>query len=112
VSENNEDSPVQTPAEETAPEPSKVSEAVKEALARQAPGVQQIVLAPCPCGTANVNLLIDLPQGTKVGRASCGACGVWGVDFLAPRTNDKDLLGKSAAKAWNEAPRILATDPA
>ena len=118
MSENNEDpnefeeKPVQTPAEETAPQPSEVSEAVQRALARQAPGVTQIKLAPCPCGTANVNLLIDLPQGEKVGRGTCGACGVWGIDFLTPRSNDKELLGRAAAKAWNEAPRILATDPA
>jgi len=52
-----------------------------------------------------VNLLIDLPQGSKVGRAGCSACGVWGVDFLAPRTQDQELVGKHAAKAWNEAPR-------
>jgi len=112
VSETNEDAnefktpaEVLTPAEETAPQPSEVPDAVKQALARQAPGVQQIVLASCPCGTANVNLLIDVPQGSKVGRATCGSCGIWGVDFLAPRTNDKDLFGKTASKAWNEAPR-------
>lgn len=96
---------VKTPAEETAPaaDPDAVSEAVARALAEQK--VTQVQLAPCPCGTANVNLLIDLPQGSKVGRAGCSACGVWGVDFLAPRTQDQDLVGKAAAKAWNEAPR-------
>ncbi len=107
-----EEQAVKTAAEETAPNTEAVHEAVHRALQRQAPGVVQIVLAPCPCGTANVNLLIDLPQGSKVGRAGCGACGVWGVDFLAPRSNDKELMGRAAAKAWNEAPRILATDPA
>lgn len=121
MSENNEganefeDQPVQTPAEETAPKPTDtvdVSAAVKQALERQAPGVTQIQLAPCPCGTPNVNLLIDVPQGNKVGRGTCGSCGVWGIDFLVPRSQDKDLLGRAAAKAWNEAPRILATDPA
>ena len=119
MSENNEDAnefgitaEVLTPAEETAPQPSELPEAVKRALERQAPGVQQIVLAPCPCGTATVNLIIDLPQGSKVGRGTCGACGVWGIDFLAPRSQDKDLIGKASAKAWNEAPRILAADPA
>ncbi|MCK5090232.1 MAG: hypothetical protein KAQ88_09645 [Hyphomicrobiaceae bacterium] len=112
MSESNEDAnefetpaEVQTPAEETAPAPSELPDAVKQALARQAPNVTQIVLAPCPCGTANVNLLIDIPQGSKVGRGTCGACGVWGVDFLAPRSQDKEIMGKAAAKAWNEAPR-------
>jgi len=106
-----EEKPVQTPAEETAPEPSAVHEAVKEALV-QRPSVQRINLEPCPCGAVNVNLIVDVGQGTKVGRATCGACGIWGVDFLSPRTNDKELFGKAASKAWNEAPRITATDPA
>jgi len=38
-------------------------------------------------------------QGTKVGRATCGSCGVWGVDFLAPRTQEQEPVGKAAAKA-------------
>lgn len=103
---------VQTAAEETAPEPAAVSAAVKRALERQAPGVTQIKLEPCPCGTVNVNLLVDLPQGSKVGHGTCGSCGVWGIDFLAPRSNDKELIATAAAKAWNEAPRVTATDPA
>ena len=85
---------------------------MKRALERQAPGVTQIKLEPCPCGTVNVNLLVDLPQGSKVGHGTCGSCGVWGVDFLAPRSNDKELIASAAAKAWNEAPRVTATDPA
>lgn len=97
---------VQTAAEETAPKPAKVANAVKRALERQAPGVTQIELQACPCGTVNVNLLVDLPQGSKVGHGTCGSCGVWGVDFLAPRSNDKELIATAAAKAWNEAPRI------
>lgn len=107
-----ENAEVQTPAEETAPKPDNpaLQQAVSAALAKQ--GVTQIQLAPCPCGTPNVNLILDMAQNSKVGRASCGACGIWGVDFLAPRTQDQDLVGKAAAKAWNEAPRITATDPA
>jgi hypothetical protein len=103
-----EDQPeVQTAAEETAPQPSKkVDNAVKKALEKQAPGVQQIELQPCPCGTVGVNLLVDLPQGSKVGHGTCGSCGVWGVDVLAPRSNDEKLIANAAAKAWNEAPRI------
>ena len=103
---------VPTASEEAAPEPkpSQVHDAVRSALANEM--AQHVVLSSCPCGSTNVNLMIDLPQGSKVGRATCGACGTWGVDFLAPRTQDQDLLGKVAAKAWNEAPRITATDPA
>lgn len=97
------DDQVKTPAEETAPQPDAVADAVKTALAEQ--GVTQIQLAPCPCGAVNVNLILDMAQGSKVGRASCGSCGIWGVDFLAPRTQDQELVGKAAAKAWNEAPR-------
>jgi hypothetical protein len=113
VSESNEeqnefagDPAVETAAEEAAPEPKAVAAAVQQALAEQHP-VPQIQLAGCPCGVANVNLLIDLPQGSKVGRAGCSACGVWGVDFLAPRTQDQELVGQHAAKAWNEAPRAV-----
>lgn len=104
----NENEFVQTPEEETAPEPqpSEIHDAVRNALAQQ--GAQQISLAPCPCGTANFSLVLDLPQGSKVGRGTCGACGIWGIDFLAPRSQDKDLIGRTAAKAWNEAPRAGA----
>jgi len=116
VSESNEDAnefetpaEVLTPAEETAPEAmpntEAVHEAVHRALAKQAPNVVQRNLEPCPCGTDNVNLLIDVAQGSKVGRATCGACGIWGVDFLAPRSQDKELMGRAATKVWNEAPR-------
>lgn len=106
-----EEKPVQTPAEETAPKPSAVHEAVKKALVPSTVS-QKINLEPCPCGAVKVNLMVDVGQGTKIGRATCGACGVWGVDFLAPRTQDQELFGKAASKAWNEAPRITQTDPA
>jgi len=116
VSESNEEQndfedvpAVETPAEETAPtaqpEPSAVHEGVKKAIAEQA--AKQIQLAPCPCGSPESNLMLDVPQGSKIGRASCGACGVWGVDFLVPRVQDQELVGKYAAKAWNEAPRAV-----
>ena len=116
VSENGEtankfeEKPVKTAAEETAPKPSEVADAVKQAIAQQ--GVRQIKLAPCPCGAVNVNLVLDIAQGGKIGRSTCGACGIWGVDFLAPRSKDQELIGNAAAKAWNEAPRNVATDPA
>jgi hypothetical protein len=113
VSENNEianefDSQpevpiVPTPAEETAPAPAAVAEGVKEALKQK--GMAQVMLQPCPCGVAGVNLILDLPERGKVGRATCSACGAWGIDFLAPRTKDQELIGVAAAKAWNEAPR-------
>lgn len=96
------DEPVKTPAEETAPNV-ELSDAVKEAIAKQ--GVTRIDLAPCPCGAQNVNLMLELDANSKIGRASCGSCGAWGIDFLAPRTQDKELVGRAAAKAWNEAPR-------
>lgn len=99
--ENDFDENVKSNQEEAAP--TAVNEAVARALAESK--VTQVQLAPCPCGTPNVNLLIDLPQGSKVGRAGCSACGVWGVDFLAPRTQDQEIVGHAAGKAWNEAPR-------
>jgi len=110
VSENNgENGQVQTPAEQAAPDaepaPAAVAEAVKQAIIEQPPAVQQIKMAPCPCAGGETNLLLDVPQGSKVGRASCSMCGVWGVDFLVPRTQEQELVAKAAAKAWNEAPR-------
>ena len=94
-------------SEEEAPtaEPSEVHEAVKTAIAEQQPVVAQVQLALCPCSDGETNLMLDVPQGSKVGRASCSTCGVWGVDFLMPRTQDKDIISAAASKAWNEAPR-------
>ncbi len=99
-----QDAMVNTPSEETAPHPTAVADAVNEALQKQAPGKVAIQLNDCPCGSAG-DLMLDVPQGTKVGRASCSNCGVWGVDFLVPRTNNQEILAKAAGKAWNEAPR-------
>lgn len=91
-------------AGEVVADPSAVHEAVKAALDVTAP--PKIELLPCACGAPEVNLVIDAPrQGEKVGRVSCSDCGAWGVDFLVPRTQDQELIGKKAAQAWNEAPR-------
>lgn len=78
------------------------AEAIQRALAGAKRGPQ---LSPCACGATDFNLMIELPQSSKVGRATCGACGTWGIDFLAPRTQDQNLISGAAAKAWNEAPR-------
>lgn len=107
MSENNEQ-PTDLnaePALELEPEPSAVHAAVKEALIPEQPAVQQIKLAPCPCSAGETNLMLDAPAGSKVGRASCSVCGVWGVDFLVPRSQSQELIATAAAKAWNEAPR-------
>ena len=83
-------------------DPAAVAEAVKNALAMQA--AQKIDMAPCPCGSLVENLMLSIGQG-QVGRATGGCCGIWGVDFLVPRTQDQEIIAKAAAKAWNEAPR-------
>ena len=95
---------------EDEPRPEAVAAAVREALpdfetSATDPRVQQIPLLPCPCGSTEANLMLDVPQGQKVGRATCSLCGVWGVDFLVPRSQDQNLIGAAASKAWNEAPR-------
>jgi len=107
VTENNEVSNEFEDQPDAEPEPSAVHAAVKNAIEHSAtdPRVQQVPLAPCPCGTGEPNLMLDVPQGQKIGRASCSLCGVWGVDFLVPRTQDQNLIGAAASKAWNEAPR-------
>lgn len=87
------------------PGPDAVADAVKQAIAAQQATGQRINLAPCPCGERNVTVMLDIPQGSKVGRATCGTCGTWGVDFLVPRSQDQNLAGKKAAEAWNDAPR-------
>lgn len=83
-------------------DPDAAAEAIQRALAGAKRGPQ---LRPCACGATEFNLMIELPQSSKVGRATCGACGTWGIDFLAPRTQDQNLISSAAAKAWNEAPR-------
>ena len=85
-------------AEELPPE-------VLDAIAKAQAGKQ--ALSPCMCGAAEPNVVIEIPNGTKIGRATCGECGIWGVDFLAPRSQDQNVIGAAATKAWTEAPRAV-----
>lgn len=107
--QNGAEAPIETNQEEAAPEaqppedPNKVAEAIAKALESQGP--PRASLKGCPCGELQEpKINIDVSQD-KVGRATCGGCGVWGVDFLVPRTQDQNLIGAAAAKAWNDAPR-------
>jgi len=85
------------------PLPETIEAAVKNAIAAKTP--QRIELRPCPCGELSVTLMMDAAPNSKIGRATCGTCGTWGVDFLVPRSQDQNLVGMKAAEAWNEAPR-------
>jgi len=96
------DAPTEQPAGQDAAE---VAPEILEALAKAQPN--KVELRPCGCGAAEPNVMIDVPNGAKIGRVTCGTCGVWGVDFLAPRTQDQNVTGAAAAKAWNEAPRAF-----
>lgn len=105
VTENNEvqNAFENTPAVE--PEPSEVHAAVVEELAKENPDMVRIEMAPCACGQPMEKLTLDTSGNNKVGRVVCGQCGIWGVEFLIPRTDQQEVVGKAATKAWNEAPR-------
>ena len=97
------------PAEPDAPqepEPSAVHKAVTDAIA-QTQEENKVELSACPCMKHDpAEIVVESQQGTKVGHAICSHCGVWGVEFLIPRTQDQNVLARAAAKAWNDAPRI------
>ena len=102
------DHPDAAPAE--APSQDQLNAAVQKALDQGA--ARRIEIAPCMCGanapgTPPVDLTVRMQQGSQVARASCSGCGVWGVDFLVPQTNNQELVAVAAAKAWNEAPRNI-----
>jgi len=105
VTENNEVSNEFEDVPAAEPEPAEVAAAVRQAIVEQQPAVTQTDLLPCVCSDGQTNLMIDVPNGQKIGRATCSVCGVWGVDFLVPRSQDQNLIGAAASKAWNEAPR-------
>ena len=72
--------------------------------ARQ-PKTKKPEILPCPCGASPDGVGISMPQGSQVGHASCKSCGVWGVDFLIPKVQDKAIIITTAIMAWNGAPR-------
>lgn len=91
-----------------APSQDALNAAVQTALAQGA--AKRVEIRPCMCGanapgTDPVDLTIRMEQNSKVGRVCCSGCGVWGVDFLVPLTNNQELIAQAATKAWNEAPR-------
>lgn len=69
------------------------------------------VYAPCPCGQVPEQLIIEIPQQGKIGRASCGTCGTWGVEFLRGVTSENEVILDKAQAAWDSAPRGSADTP-
>lgn len=63
--------------------------------------------APCPCGQVPEQLIIEIPQQGKIGRASCGTCGAWGIEFLRGVTQDNEVILDKAHAAWDSAPRAV-----
>lgn len=83
--------------------------AVAAATNTQAPEEPNIIaLAPCPCGRQPQNLVIEMPQRAKYGRASGDCCAEWSVEFRNGYSDDPQLTQERAVKAWNEAPRAGA----
>jgi hypothetical protein len=64
----------------------------------------------CPCGATPERLVIEISEQNKVGRASCSACGTWGVEFLRGHTMEQEAILDKAHAAWDAAPR--STPPA
>lgn len=62
-------------------------------------------LAPCPCGTVPENLLIEMPDRAKYGRAMGDCCGDWSIEFKNGYTQDPEKTTARAREAWNDAPR-------
>lgn len=71
------------------------------------PAAKERTYKPCPCGKVPEQLIIEIPQQGKLGRAVCGICGEWGVDFLRGMTQDPESILDKAQAAWDAAPRPL-----
>jgi hypothetical protein len=63
------------------------------------------IYVACPCGEVPEQLILEVNQESKVGRASCGACGTWGVDFLRGVAREPEAILDKAQAAWDAAPR-------
>ena len=63
------------------------------------------IYQPCPCGAVPEQLVLEVNQESKVGRATCGNCGVWGVDFLRGLAREQEPILDKAQAAWDAAPR-------
>lgn len=62
-------------------------------------------LAPCPCGKAPTNLLIEMPERAKYGRCMGDCCAEWSVEFRNGYSQDPEQTTERAREAWNAAPR-------
>jgi hypothetical protein len=93
-----------------------LSETIEQAAEAAASGAKQEQpekreFKACPCGVVPEQLLLEVPQQGKVGRATCGTCGVWGMDFLRGHTQDPEAILDKAHAAWDSAPRASAVTP-
>jgi hypothetical protein len=63
------------------------------------------IYAQCPCGAIPEQLVLEVPQQGKIGRASCATCGTWGVEFLRGVSQEPEMILDKAHAAWDAAPR-------
>ena len=63
------------------------------------------IYTPCPCGAVPEQLLLEVNQESKVGRVTCGTCGVWGLDFLRGHEREQEGILDKAQASWDAAPR-------
>lgn len=70
--------------------------------APEAPTKRQF--APCPCGKVPEQLMLEIDERNKLGRASC-PCGAWGVEFLRGFEKEPEKILDKAQQAWDSAPR-------
>ena len=59
----------------------------------------------CPCGKTPTQLILEVSQEGKVGRATADCCGIWGVDFLRGYAREPEAILDKAQAAWDAAPR-------
>ncbi len=62
------------------------------------------VYQPCPCGKVPEQLMLEVNEQNKLGRALC-PCGVWGLEFLRGFEKDPEKILDKAQQAWDSAPR-------
>lgn len=63
------------------------------------------VFKACPCGQVPERLLLEINRDSKVGRATCGTCGTWGLEFLRGHEEDPERILDKAQAAWDAGPR-------
>jgi len=69
------------------------------------PAPPKRIFKACFCGAVPEGLILEMNKESKIGKATCGTCCTWGLDFLRGIEHDPEKIMDKAQAAWDAGPR-------